>query len=299
MRSFVFLFVLPVLFASPRAAAQNTYRPGATGYLNFNLEKNSQKDTSRQTLSVFGCNTSITVNSKFWHGPKSFEWNKPNQVLSGIPFGHQTDSVTKEPFYISKYYIASPPVFHASGIKDTNTLYDIGLVTPDEFELRGDKPAQLVYLNYDVLQPMYIEYFPLTFDTSFQRLGVSLVPFKVECKDFPWSDSSRVPAARGASGIGAIDRKSGDTARLFLPYYYAHDPKEGKRSPGKKKYLDCEVNILNDILFHYEVYFKVNGKKYSSINLKDFQGQHPTILLCCEYREKLPCGCIGPGTGKD
>jgi hypothetical protein len=221
--------------------------------------------------------------------PEGFKWNTSNQVLSNVPFGFQKDAVTQEEFYVSKYYIASPPVFKKGGQNDPNTLYDIGIVTPDQFVFEGKKPVQMVYMDYNILQPMYIEYIDIEFESSFENVGYGLVPFKVECRDFPWISANGINNAQGASGIGALRKDSTNIGRLFLPYYYENNPEQQNSTITVKNYLDCEVTILNDILFNYEVYFVVNGELKTSINLKDLKNEK--IKFRSVYREELPEGC--------
>lgn len=281
---------LSLFFFSLVAIAQNTSLPKTSGYVNFSLGETTLPHAKTQSLALFGCNTNITIDSKLWNGPKGFSWNKANQVLSGIPVGHQLDSITKKPYYVAKYYIASPPVFKAGGQNDPTTLYDIGIVTPDNFVLEGKKPVQMVYLDYNVLKPMFIKYIEVEFDSSFDKLGVDFVPFMVECNDFPWREANGISGAQGASGIGSFTKDSTNIGRLFLPYYYPNDTEGNTTTNSIEKYLDCEVTLLNDILFHYEVFFMVNGEKHTSLNLKAFQNEK--ISFHAEYREELPSGCI-------
>ena len=117
--------------------------PKIPGYVNFNLGESTLPNKDAHTITLFGCNTSVTANSNYWNGPKTFQWKKSNQILSGVPFGDHKDTATGKPYYVSKYYIASPPVFK---FKDSVvSLYDIGLVTPDEFTFDGESPTQMVY----------------------------------------------------------------------------------------------------------------------------------------------------------
>ncbi|KYG80356.1 hypothetical protein AWW67_09245 [Roseivirga seohaensis] len=281
---------IPFFFAYSITKAQNTELEKTTGYVNFSLGETTLPHEKTQSLSLFGCNTNITIDSKLWNGPKGFSWNKANQVLSGIPVGHQIDPKTNKPYYVAKYYIASPPVFKAGGQNDPNTLYDIGIVTPDNFVFDGKKPVQMVYLDYNVLKPMFIKYIEVKFDSSFDNLGVDFIPFMVECNDFPWREANGISGAQGASGIGSLTKDSTNVARLFLPYYYPYDTEGSAPTNSMEEYLDCEVTLLNDILFHYEVFFIVNGEKRTSINLKTLQNEK--ISFHAEYREELSAGCV-------
>ncbi len=279
------------------ASAQNTYIPNGPGYVNFNLGNTTlpHSDSARQPVTLYGCNTIISVPGKLPGGERGFLWNTGNQVLSGIPFGPQFDTLKKDSFYISKYYIASPPVFkkvpHA--LSDSNTVYDIGLVEPDEFTLEGEKPGQTVNMNYNLLQPPYVKYLPVKFDSSFIGSGVDVIPINVECKDFPWRNSG----APGASGIGGIKRDSLQMGQLFLPYYYVPDTSTAQATDSVQRCLDCRVTILNDILFKYEVSFRVKGiPAGSSIELKGLHDpkKNPDISFHYKPVDKLLCGCAEP-----
>tara|TARA_R110001592_G_scaffold146692_5_gene370889 strand:+ start:4914 stop:5804 length:891 start_codon:yes stop_codon:yes gene_type:complete len=291
MRSPARLLALSIsLFLIYSVATAQTIDPvNTTGFVNFSLGETTLPHAKTQDLALFGCNTNITMDSKYWNGPDGFQWGKANQVLSGIPFGYKKDTVTGGSYYVSKYYIASPPVFKAGGQNDPTTLYDIGIVTPDQFVFNGEKPVQMVYMDYNVLEPMYIKYIDVEFDSSFKDLGVDFVPFQVECNDFPWRDVNGIDGAQGASGIGSLTKDATNISKLFLPYYYVSDSEGEEPSVIVPKYLDCEVTLLNDILFHYDVFFVVNGEKHTTLNLKDFQNEK--ISFHAEYREELPAGC--------
>jgi hypothetical protein len=288
------VFTLSLLFLYSGSIAQKLDQPDTTGYVNFNMGDATLPHGKYHQISLYGCNTSITVNSKYPHG---YTWNQPNQVLSGVPSGLQIDAVIKEPYYVSKYYIASPPVFkkNANGIIDTNTIYDIGIITPDEFVFNGEKPVQRVYLDYDILEPVYIKYINAAFDESFDSLGINLVPFKVECANFPWIDEYGITGGKGASGIGALN-KATNIDKLFLPYRYVKHSSGAEPTDSTKQYLDCQVTILNDILFHHEIFFVIDGVRHQSINLKDYSDKKKSfeIKLHCIPRTELPCGCIEP-----
>ncbi|WP_299440616.1 hypothetical protein [uncultured Aquimarina sp.] len=280
---------------------QNTLPSKTTGYVNFNVGASEiipQKEYERQGVTLFGCNTIVSNEGlEYWsEAPNGLEWNTRDQVFANLPYGYQIDEKTNAPYYVSKYYIASPPVFHRDkdGQTTANTLYDIGIVTPHEFVFEGEKPVQHVYLDYDILKPVKIKYIPVVFDASFDLWKVDVVPFTVESKDFPWLDKNLYSDARNASGIGSLNRKIPPLTRLFLPYY-----EDESATNQDKHFLDFEVTILNDILFHHEIYFKIDGEKRYSINLKEFYNKHKNdkkmeITLYCDYRDELPCGCKDP-----
>lgn len=292
LRKLTTCFLFPFLFCST-THAQNASPQGNTGFINFNFGAATPSFSLGvyQKLSIFGCNTVIT-DSILTKPPRKSKDRSPNQVLSGVPSGWQVDNNTKERYYVSKYYIASPPLMK---IVKSDTLYDLGIVTPDEFELIGDKPVQLVYMDYNVLKPLYIEYLPIEFDDSFKNFDSATVPFQVECKGFSWLDTNGLSGVKGASGIGYLKNNSKHKGKLFLPYYY----KEGKSANDSVKvYLDCQVTILNDILFHQEMFFKIGETLFTSINLKDYKDGKQTLKFSREYKKELPCGCKEPERAK-
>lgn len=220
------LLIISLLLFSSKLLAQHTLPSKTTGYINFNVgtsEIKPQKKYEQQGVTIFGCNTIVSNESlEYWSGaPNGLKWRTKDQIFANLPYGYQIDEKTNAPYYVSKYYIASPPVFlrNEEGKPTANTLYDIGIVTPHEFVFEGEKPVQHVYLDYDILEPVKIKYIPVVFDASFDLWKVDVVPFTVACKDFPWLDKNLYSDARNASGIGSLNRKIPPLTRLFLPYY--------------------------------------------------------------------------------
>ncbi|CAL2055126.1 hypothetical protein [Tenacibaculum sp. 190524A05c] len=289
-----------------KGQSQNNYDVKNTGYLSFSIANSTLPHKSKQQISLYGCNTSIIIDSgkvvspKYSNGSYSvkrsngFSWNTANQEVSGIPFGHQKNKTNNRKFknfYVSKYYIASPPVVQKSktGNKDDD-LYDIGLITPDNFVFDGVKPNQLVYLDYSILKKTYIDYIPVHYDKSFDKLNVYLIPFKVESPDFPWKDTKVIKNAKGASGIGALNKRD-SINKLFLPYNYINK---------EKKHLQFKVSILNDILLDHKIFFMIDGKKRETINLNEYYKKYgkKKIVLKVVKRKKPPCGCLPPKAKK-
>jgi hypothetical protein len=270
--------------------------PKIPAYVNFSLGKNTLTSQKTTSLTLFGCNTSLTSSNKHWNGPKEFQWEKSNQVLSGIPYGDRIDSITKKPYYISKYYIASPPIlkFDQTDTVNSNTVYDIGIVTPDEFSFDGESPTQMAYLDYSILKPMHIDYIDINFDKSLDSLGVGYVPFRVECNDLPWIDTDRIKGGKGGSGIGSLEKGNIHAEQLFLPYYFLD------KAENDRKYLNTKVTILNDILLNYKIKFIVGNDSLETINLKDFyfNPKKPDSLRIVAFpRTDTPSGCVRPKAG--
>lgn len=281
------------LFYSCHHKTQKKEYPKIPGYVNFSLGKNTLANKKTHSITLFGCNTSVIAKGKNWNGPNSFQWETSNQVLSGIPYGDQIDSITGKPYYISKYYIASPPVikFDKTGNMNSNTLYDIGLVTPDEFSYDGKAPVQMVYLDYSILKPMHVDYIAIKFDKSFDSLNVGYVPFRVECDDLPWIDTKHIKNAKGGSGIGSLKKGDLHAEQLFLPYYFLD------KSNNDKKYLDTKVTLLNDVLLNYKIKFIMGKDSLETINLKDFYfnpNKTDSLRVIAVKRTDIPSGCVKP-----
>lgn len=271
-----------MLLLSPGAFAQQA----GHAFVNFNVDSSTLLPSSKyQKVTMFGCNTVVTIDTNYPGVPKGPRWKKAYQVYPGIPYGKKKDAAGK-PYHVSKYYLASPPVMNK--LPNNDSIYDIGLVTPDVFELLGEKPVQLVYLDYTILKPMFIRYLPVEFDSTFKNGQDSLVPFRVECTNFPWRDTVTLPGAQGASGIGYLSSMPSLKGRLFLPYYYEKD--------SSKVYLNTRVSILNDILLNYEVFFKVHNVMRTYIDLQDYKDGRTEIQLSRIPRKKsdIPCGCRRP-----
>lgn len=258
------------------------------GYVNFSLGKSTLPNKNAHQITLFGCNTVLDTASTEWHGQKTFQWNESNQLLAGVPFGYQRSS-GKE-YFISKYYIASPPVlkFDSTGKMNSNTLYDIGLVTPDEFKFDGGAPVQMVYLDYNILKPVHITYF----DIDFGDIDM-FIPFRVECFDFPWRERNGIKNGEGASGIGSL-KKGTHAVKLFLPYSVNEN--------GEKKFMDTRVSLLNDIILNYKFKFVIDEEFVDSINLKELKEMNfkgPIKIVAIERDSyDIPSGCKRPESGK-
>ncbi len=281
------------LFYSCHHKTQKKEYPTIPGYANFSLGKNTLASKKTHTITLFGCNTNVIAKGENWNGPDAFHWETSNQVLSGIPYGDQIDATTGKPYYVSKYYIASPPVlkFDKTGKMNSNTLYDIGLVTPHQFSYDGKAPVQMVYLDYNILKPMHVDYIDIKFDTSFDSLNVGYVPFRVECNDLPWIDTKRIKNAKGGAGIGSLKKGNLHAEQLFLPYYFLD------KSSNDRKYLDTKVTLLNDVLLNYKIKFIVGKDSLESINLKDFYfnpNKTDSLRVIAIKRTDIPSGCVKP-----
>lgn len=242
------------------------------GFLNVSVGSSPTISDVPQPLTLFGCNNTQVNTDVFW--------DTQNQIVGDIPYGPGVSESGKA-YFISKYYVASPPAWR--GINNQKYPF-IGLVTPDRFEFAGDNPAQILYLDYRILKPTYLKHLPVNFSyqegelPSCEAQGVTSIPINTACADFPW----RI-GAKGASGIGELS-DNGGTA--FLPFL----DKDGQEP------LQCNVTLLDDILLSHEMFFMIDGLWSKTIDMTALHQQNGTMELVCVPREPqdIPAGCAAP-----
>lgn len=290
---------LCLLLCSLNAQAQQQKHLNNKGpaYVNFNLGESPVANPKRQEVSFYGCNTEVSTRDVSWNNQKNLEWNAKNQVMSGLPYGPQKRD--GKDYYVSKYYMASPPAFDVfnEGGTVADSVAIIGLVIPDQFTFFGERPVQQVYLDYKILEPVYLNFINVDYQyvdaegrLSAHDLGVDLVPLNIQCKDFRWlnqGDTYEIRNARGASGIARL-RNNAQDSKVFLPSY----------KPNGEDCLECEITILDDILIDHEVFFVHKGNLVKKLNLTEFYklyGNTKSIPLFSLPRIELPEGCKEPG----
>ncbi|MDP3559647.1 MAG: hypothetical protein Q8R79_04770 [Legionellaceae bacterium] len=255
--------ILAILVTASHA---ETRKPGI---VSFNVSRSPVTNAPAQPVTLYGCNNTV-VNTHV-------SWNSENQVLGNVPYGNYT-SDTGKPYYIAKYYIASPEVFrNAPG----NQNPYLGLVIPDRFTFYGERPAQIIHLNYQLFNPTYLAEIPTDFNYMYDGKScnsqkVNLIPINTQCKDLPWRNG-----ALGGAGIGLLSNKPSSTA--FLPMLKKNkDP------------LQCTTTILDDIILDFEVFFASKEGKTKSINLTELYKQSEPIKLICIPRAptEVPAGCV-------
>lgn len=263
--------------------AQNNYVPDSVGSVNFTLGASTIPASHAQTVSLYGCNTRITINGKHWNASDSLQWGKANQLLDSVPFGPQYDTLTKDSFYISKYYIAAPPVIKAP-------KFNIGKVIPDRFTFDAENQIQSVYFDYTRLKLVPVKFVKVTFDSSFTNTGITILPINIECANFPWIVSNKATEI-GASGIGDLQKDTtANFSGLFLPYYY------NDSLHTDSTFLHCEITILNDIIPYYQIEFEINGdttSRSTSINLTKHKNDRFSVVRSGN-KSNMPCGCRKP-----
>lgn len=242
-----------------------------SGVINFNVGSSPTNYKPPQPVTLFGCNNT-TFNT-------TVNWDTNNQVVVGVPYGFFSSESGKN-YFVSKYYIASPPAYRSATDKQHPVL---GLVTPDRFVFLGKQPAQIVNLDYKILKPVYLHDVPVDFNyeeegrKSCSKQKVTSIPINTVCKDFPWNIGTE-----GASGIGQL---SSDGGTAFLPLL----KKESEP-------LNCDVTLLDDVVLDHQVYFSSGRGLTKTVNLTELYKASQSMKLVCIPRERndVPAGCAPP-----
>lgn len=275
------------------------------GIINFNVGSSPGDNGLRQQVTLYGCN-----NTKI---ETDVGWNTQNQVYGNVKYGYRYSKAkngkSKKTYFIGKYYVASPPVFLTSN--KSGPLY-LGLATPDRFVLAGAKPAQIVNLDYEILEQIDIQGIPADFKyqpgdlPSCYAQKVTAVPINTSCSDLRWRNG-----AVGASGIGHMSDASGVNAKVvgagvkqpakqsetaFLPL---------RKSDGEP--YQCNVDLLDDVVLSHEIYFMTGQGRSKTLNLtavyeemrknRASSKEDKPIKLVCVPRENnhIPKGCRPKG----
>lgn len=261
------------------------------GILNFNVGESPTQTYPNQGITLFGCNGT--------QYKTDVAWDRRNQLKDNIPYGPRKNQ-NQKPYFLAKYYVASPPAF-----LDPNKKSDphIGLVTPDRFTFKGEHPAQIIDLDYRILEQTPLIEIPVNFQhisnslPSCEEQGVTSLPINTECDDFPW-----ISGGLGAGGIGELahtkkKHKQGKNAEkdlqsssAFLPFI------KSKLSGEPNKPLNCQVTLLDDVVLEHKVYFDTESGLTKTINLTEYYKASKTMNLVCLPRSEndIPMGCKAP-----
>lgn len=270
MKKLLLLLALPAVLAQGLSAQDDT-----SGLVSFNTGRSPVEDSAVQGVSLFGCHNTQVDASLFW--------DTEGQVVGHIPYGPRESNGKR--YFLSKYYVASPPVFRHEPKKMPPF---IGLVIPDRFTFQGERPAQIVNLDYRILEPTFLHLVNANFDYTVDGLascriqGVEAIPINTECSDFPWRNG-----ALGASGIGQL---TADGGAAFVP-----SQKENE------EFLQCNVTLLDDVVLNAEVFFvsgEAGDRKTKSLNLTELLKSGGRMNLICIPRapDDVPAGCRPPAS---
>jgi hypothetical protein len=234
-----------------------------------------QRKAPLQEVTLLACNTKKNI---------KISWDEDKQHYD-VPYG-EVDPGAKDGYFVSKYYLASPPVF----TPDKKAI--LGQLIPDYFTFHDDgigrKSKSKFYKNvgvtYSVLPPVSLGEIKTDFNytnkdgyESCERQGVSLVPINIECDDFP-----RLNGRYGASGIGFLESTK-PYNKIFIPKY----------GDALNNALNCTATILDDIVLKHSITFS-NGTK--TVNMTGLYYDQEPMQFVCERRRvnDIPAGCRVP-----
>jgi len=247
------------------------------GVVVFNVKKfpekiGKSKETLRQEIMLLGCNTKKSV---------EVEWQEDGQNFD-IPYGTVNFGTERE-YFVSKYYLASPPV-------KKNFKSILGKLSPDNFVFQSgeEKPKQYIDVNYSVLPPVSLVEINADFDhrsrpaeKTCAEQKVNLVPINIVCPNFP-----QISGRKGASGIGYLENQPGFD-KIFVP----------KTGIELSNVLNCSATILDEIILEHEIFFDTTLRRSKTVNMKKLYDNNESMKFVCVKRrpDNPPEGCREPG----
>ena len=254
-----------------------------TAKVNFSGVAPTQYENDKQPLSIYACNnTSI---------PHNIEWGKPN--LKKIPYGHQVKD-GKE-YFISKYYIASPPLPNNF---DAGKPRILGVLSEDHFALENIHEEKDIFMDYKLLKPIKLKFFPINFysnpsDTPYCiEQNIYEIPVNIRCPEFKYTEYGKklTGHTKGlGKGIALLKRKKdAASTELFIPFDLETE----------EVLKNCTMEIVNDIILEHQIYFGSPEKHHQKIDLTRAYETHkrtgkPVSLYCKARPENEPAaGCM-------
>lgn len=253
---------------------------GESAYVTFSGAAPKKYESDSQPLTLYGCN-----NTKVAH---NMQWSKSNK--KEIPYGHQSND--GKDYFISKYYVASPPLPNTFSPDQPLIL---GVLSKDHFSLtEADQNVDIV-MDYTLLKPIELGF--LTVDYSHEEDGVAscldqeinVVPINIRCPSFEYASGGKTGLGKGIAQLdrNAKDGVLGKHGKLFIPLNVESKvPLEG-----------CTVEVLNDIILEHEVFFGTPDNHQEKINLTQaynaFNSGGKNVMLYCKARapEQKAKGC--------
>ncbi len=234
-----------------------------------------------QPLTIYACNNT-TIKS-------SMRWKK--RVVRKIPYGWQTKNGKR--FYLSKYYIASPPVPNSFAVGKPLTL---GVLSIDSFSILNAGENVNVFMDYKKLKPIELKDIAVNYsanadgEDSCLDKNVNEVPINIRCPSFEYTNNQGIGLGKGIALLSRITdgKKLTHLGKLFIPTNIQ------TKHPLEK----CTVEILNDIILDQEVFFETNSGPKEKIDLTEayhaYNNNDQEVYLSCRTREEgeIPTGCL-------
>lgn len=240
----------------------------------------------QQPLTVFTCG-----GQAFEHHMK---WQQNNPIK--LPYGWQGEG--EDRYFISQYYIASPPLPNQFV---ANTPLILGVLSEDHFAVNEPEKEVSVLMDYRLLEPVKLGFMPVNYAGVSQTdscvdLKVNHIPINIRCPRFTYTPYGRDKTGKTkglGKGIGLLSRKPleggglSDEGQLFIPL----DPESEVALEG------CEVEVVNDILSDHLVYFDTALGPRQTLDLSEayrfFLNAGKPVGLSCQLRpeDQPAAGC--------
>jgi len=262
--------------------------------VNFTGTAPAQYLNDKQPLTVFTCGGGAYQHHMGWTGDNPIE----------LPYGWQGNGDGR--YFISQYYIASPPLPNQFVAK---TPLILGVLSQDHFTVDDPTATVEVFMDYRLLEPIKLGFMPVDYTggvntlaqgaASCLDLGVNQIPINIRCPEFTYTAYGRSVTGRETGlgkGIGLLSRKTDkaglmlDEGQLFIPL-----------DPNTDVPLDqCSVELVNDVLPDHQVYFDTDRGLEQTLDLsaayQAFKHSGQQVGLYCRMRpaDQPAAGCQPP-----
>jgi len=230
-------------------------------------------EQDKQPLTLYACN-----DTKIEH---TMEWEKKNEKT--IPYGHKTKG--GKDFFISKYYVASPPLPNSFSPDRALTL---GVLSEDHFILTGQDQKVDIFMNYKLLKPVKLGFLPVNYSKGESEIAncidqkINAIPINIRCPSFKYAKGDKMGLGKGIAQLARVKKEDRLTSKgqLFIPLDIETN----------KPLKNCTVEILNDIILEHQVYFGTANNYHEKIDLTQayeaYKHNQDQVNLYCRARPK-------------
>ena len=257
---------------------------GKTARVSFTGEAPKIYQDHKQPLTMYACNDTTISHS--------IEWGKNNPKT--IPFGPQNKG--DEIFFISKYYIASPPLPNQF-VADAPLI--LGVLSEDHFTLNNANQKVDIFMDYQLLKAIQLGFIPVNYASNEAMMSgeanlsycmkeqINKIPINIRCPEFNYTEYGKKTTGK-ANGLGKgiaqlarVKNKVGGLTtkgQLFIPLDVQ----------TKEVLKECTVEILNDIILEHQIYFGTAEKYHEKIDLtqayQTYKYSGEPVSLYCKAR---------------
>jgi len=269
-RLFISFFILSFSFSAASESA----------YVNLTGAAPSEYENKKQPLTIYACdNTEIHTEMK---------WKERN--IRKIPFGWHRKG--DKDFFISKYYIASPPLPNSFSAGQPLTL---GVLSVDHFSINKHDERVDVFMDYKRLKPIELGYLTVDYSANSHDSkscidkNINVIPINIRCPSFRYTKGNKTGLGKGIAQLSrnVVNGRLSHHGQLFIPL----------EIETKQALKGCTVEVLNDIILDHQIYFDTSDGPKTKINLTKayhaYKDKNRAVNLFCRSREKNqpPSGC--------